>query len=89
MHPARGLFDGKTIPIGYACVEVEQHLKSSYEDNEIDFPTADGNSCFAECVGTTILWHKRDILLVGQVPLATQALPSIEPREESPATPFS
>ena len=70
MHPARGLFEGKLIPIRYACVQVEQLLKSSYEDNEIDFSTADGKSCLGECVGTTILWHKRDILLVNQVPLA-------------------
>ena len=79
VHPARGLFEGKPIPIGYACVQVEQLLKSSYKDNEIDFPTADGKSCLGECVGTTILWHKRDILLVDHVPLATQALPSTEP----------
>ena len=58
VHLARGLFEGKPIPIGYACVQVEQLLKSSYEDNEIDFPTADGKSCLGECVGTTILWHK-------------------------------
>ena len=89
VHPARGLFEGKPIPIGYACVQVEQLLKSSYEDNEIDFPTADGKSFLGECVGTTILWHKRDILLVDQVPLSTQALPSTEPREASPAAPFS
>jgi len=62
VHPARGLFEGKPIPIGYACVQVKQLLKSSYEDNEIDFPTADGKSFLGECVGTTILWHKRDIL---------------------------
>ena len=45
VHPARGLFEEKSIPIGYACVQVEQLLKSSYEDNKIDFPTADGKSC--------------------------------------------
>ena len=55
VHPASGLFEGKPIPLGYACVQVEQLLKSSYEDNEIDFPTADGKSCLGECVGTTIL----------------------------------
>ena len=55
VHPARGLFEGKSIPIGYACVQLEQLLKSSYEDNEIDFPTTDGKSCLGECVGTTIL----------------------------------
>ena len=81
VHPARGLFEGKPIPIGYACVQVEQLLKSSYEDNEIYFPTTHGMSCLGECVGTTILWHKRDILLVDHIPLATQALPSTEPRE--------
>ena len=58
VHPARGLFERKPIPIGYACVQVEQLLKSSYEDNEIDFPIADGKSCLRECVGTTILCHK-------------------------------
>ena len=55
VHLARGLFEGKPIPIGYACVQVEQLLKLSYEDNEIDFPTADEKSCLGECVGTTIL----------------------------------
>jgi hypothetical protein len=65
VHPARGLFEGKPIPALYACVQVEQLLKSSYEDNEIDIPTADGKSCLGECVGSTILWYKRDILPVG------------------------
>ena len=65
-----GLYEGKPIPSLYACIQVEQLLKSSYEDNEIDIPTADGKSCLGECVGSTILWHKRDILLVGQVTLA-------------------
>ena len=55
VHLARGLFEGKPIPIRYACVQVEQLLKSSYEDNEIDFPNVDGKSCLGECVGTTIL----------------------------------
>ena len=45
VHPARGLFEGKPIPDLYACVQVEQLLKSSYEDNEIDIATADGKSC--------------------------------------------
>ena len=45
VHPARGLFEEKSIPIGYACVQVEQLLKASYEDNKIDFPNADGKSC--------------------------------------------
>ena len=52
VHPARGLFEGTPIPTGYACVQVEQLLKSSYEDNEIDFPTADEKNCLGECVGT-------------------------------------
>jgi hypothetical protein len=38
VHPTRGLFEGKPIPAPYACVQVEQLLKSSYEDNEIDIP---------------------------------------------------
>jgi hypothetical protein len=65
VHPDRGLFEGKPISALYACVQVEQLLKSSYEDNEIDIPTADGKSCLGECVGSTILWYKRDILPVG------------------------
>ena len=62
---ARGLFEGKLIPPLYACVQVEQLLKSSYEDTEIDTPTVDGKNCLGEYVGSTILWHKRYILLVG------------------------
>ena len=58
VHPARGLFEGKPIPDLYACIQVEQLLKSSYEDNEIDIPTIDGKSYLGECVGSTILWHK-------------------------------
>jgi hypothetical protein len=58
VHPASGLFEGKPIPVLYACVQVEQLLKSSYEKNEIDIPTADGKSCLGECVNSTILWHK-------------------------------
>ena len=92
VHLARGLFEGKPIPIGYACVQVEQLLKSSYEDNEIDFPTADGKSCLGECVGTIILWHKQDILLVSQVPLAAPDHISQElgaARDASQAAPLS
>jgi len=40
-----GLYEGKPIPSLYACIQVEQLLKSNYEDNEIDIPTADGKSC--------------------------------------------
>jgi hypothetical protein len=54
----------------------------SYEDNEIDIPTADGKSCLGECVGSTILWHKRDILLVGQVPLAAPDYISPAPQQQ-------
>ena len=64
VDPVGGLFEGKPIPPLYACVQVEQLLKSSYKDNEIDFPTADGKNCLGECVGSTILWHKGDILPV-------------------------
>jgi hypothetical protein len=66
-----GLFKGKSILPLYACVQVEQLLKSSYEDNEIDIPTADGKNYLGECVGTTILWHKRDIVLVGPIHFAS------------------
>jgi len=45
VHPARDSFEGKLILALYACVQVEQLLKSNYEDNEIDIPTADGKSC--------------------------------------------
>jgi hypothetical protein len=69
VYPGGHLFEGKLILPLYACIQVEQLLKSSYEDNEIDIPTADGKSCLGECVGSTIPWHKQDILLVGQVPL--------------------
>jgi hypothetical protein len=58
VYPGGGLFEGKPIPPLYACVQVEQFLKSSYEDNEIDIPTVDGKTCLGECVGSTILWHK-------------------------------
>ena len=64
VHPARDLFEGNPIPALYACVEVEELLKSIYDDTEIDIPTADGKNCLGECVSNTILWHKRDILLV-------------------------
>ena len=65
MHLARDLFEGNPIPALYACVQVEELLKSSYEDNEIDIPTADGNNFLGECIGNTILWHKQDIILLG------------------------
>ena len=58
------LFEGKPIPPLYACVRVQELLKSSYEDNEIDIPTADGKTTLGQCVGITILWHKRDIILL-------------------------
>jgi hypothetical protein len=48
---------GKIPPL-YACVQVQQLLKSSYEDNDIDIPTADVKTCIGECISSTILWHK-------------------------------
>jgi hypothetical protein len=65
VDPVGGLFEGKPIPSQYACVQVEQLLKASYADNEIDIPTADGKNCLGECISSTILWHKRDIVLLG------------------------
>jgi hypothetical protein len=73
-----GLFEGKPILPLYACIQVEQLLKSSYENNEIDIPTADGKSYLGECVGSTILWHKRDIVLHGAQPIATPDLFSVK-----------
>ena len=67
VHPAGSLFEGNPTPALYACVEVEELLKSIYGDTEIDIPTADGKNCLGECVGSTILWHKQDILLVSQI----------------------
>ena len=98
VHPARDLFEGNQIPALYACIEVEELLKSNYEGNEIDILTADGKNCPGEYVGSTILWHKRDILLVSQItmsatdhispgPQQEHALPSPQPQEESPAAP--
>ena len=45
VHPAGSLFEGNPTPALYACVEVDELLKSSYEDNEIDIPTAYGKNC--------------------------------------------
>ena len=64
VDPAGALFEGKPIPPLYACVQVQELLKSSYEDNEIDIPTADGKTTLGQCVGITILCHKRDIILL-------------------------
>ena len=44
VDPMAGLFDGKPIPPLYACVQVQELLKTSYEDNEIDIPTSDGRT---------------------------------------------
>ncbi|RLN05307.1 hypothetical protein C2845_PM13G07700 [Panicum miliaceum] len=91
MHPVVGLFEGKPIPPLYACVQVEQLLKSSYEDNEIDIQTADGKICLGECVGSTILWHKRDIVLIGPQhladPVRTLPTPTPEPSSHGPLSP--
>ena len=64
VDPVAGLFDGKPIPPLYACVRVLELLKTSYEDNEIDIPTSDGRITLGECIGITIPWHKRDIVLL-------------------------
>ena len=64
VDPVVGLFDGKPIPPLYACVQVQELLKTSYEDNEIDIPTSDRRTTHGECIGITILWHKRDIVLL-------------------------
>jgi hypothetical protein len=71
VYPGGGLFEGKPIPPLYACVQVEQLLKSSYEDNKIDIPTTNGKTCHGECVGSAILWHKQDIVLLGAQPIST------------------
>ena len=78
MHLVGGLFEEKSIPPIYACIKVEQLLKSSYEDNEIDIPTVDGKNY----LGDTILWRKRDIVLVGPVPLAAPDRISLEPQQQ-------
>ena len=70
VEPVGGLFEGKPVPPLYACVQVEQVLNSIYEYNEIDIPTADGKNCLGQCVSSTILWHKRDIVLLDQIPSA-------------------
>ena len=61
---AGDLFEGKPIPPLYAYVRVQELLKSSYEDNEIDIPTVDGKTMLGQCIGINILWHKRDIILL-------------------------
>ena len=85
VHPAGSLFEGNPTPALYACVEVEELLKSIYDDAEIDIPTVDGKNCLGECVGNTILWHKRDILLVSQITMPAMEHISPHTREESPA----
>jgi len=60
MDPVGGLFEGKPFPPLYACVRVQELLKSSYEDNEIDIPISDGNITLGQFVGITIMWDKRD-----------------------------
>jgi hypothetical protein len=71
VDPVGGSFEGNPIPPLYACVQVQHLLKSSYEDNEIDIPTADGKHFLRERLGSTILWHKRDIILLGPQPSAS------------------
>ena len=70
VHPVGNLFEGNPTPAPYACVQVEELLKPSNEDNEIDIPTVDGKNCLGEYVGSMILWHKRDILLVSQITMS-------------------
>jgi len=53
VDPFWGLFEGKPIPPLYACVRVQELLKSSYAENEIDIPTADG-----ENHAWTMHWHQ-------------------------------
>jgi hypothetical protein len=82
-----GLFERKPIPPLYACIQVEQLLKSSYEDNEIDIPTADGKTGLGECVGSTILWNKQDIVLLGAQPISPsdRTLPPPPPPQQRAA----
>jgi hypothetical protein len=58
VDPVGGSFEGNPISPLHAYVKVQHVLKSSYEDHEIDIPTADGKHCLGECLGSTILWHK-------------------------------
>src|SRR6185312_6775345 len=44
VDPVGSLFEGKPIPPLYACMRVQELLKSRYEDNKIDIPTADGKT---------------------------------------------
>jgi hypothetical protein len=82
VDPVGGLFEGKPILHLYACVHVEQLLKSSYDDSEIDIPTTDGKNCLGESIGSTILWHKRDIILVGPQPLVAPDHTSPPPQKQ-------
>ncbi|RCV07756.1 hypothetical protein SETIT_1G271300v2 [Setaria italica] len=38
-------------------------INSNYDDHEIDIPTAEGIHCLGQSTSSTILWHKRDIIL--------------------------
>ena len=89
VHPVGSLFEGNPTPALYACIEVEELLKSIYDDTEIDIPTTDGKNCLGKCVGSTILWHKRDIILVSQITMTAMEHISPQIREESPVAPRS
>jgi hypothetical protein len=58
VDPVGGLFEGNLILPLYACVQVEELLKSICEDHEIDIPTSDGKHFLGECISSTILWYK-------------------------------
>ena len=61
MDPIGGLFKGKLISLIWAYLQVEELLKSSYEDNDIDIPTKYGKNYLEECVNSMVQSYKQDI----------------------------
>lgn len=80
------------IPEEYARVQVAK-VHAEHTSLEIDIPTPDGIQLLGDAVNQFILWHRRDILLVGPSPstphlpapkIAAAPAPPSPPGQDSP-----
>lgn len=74
------------IPEEYARVQVAK-VHAEHTSLEIDIPTPEGVELLGDAVNQFILWHRRDILLVGPSP-STPRPPASTPRPPAPPSPL-
>jgi hypothetical protein len=72
------MYHKKPILPDYARVTVTW-THNDYEEEEIDFPTEEGDRYIRGILGTCVLWNKEDIVLVMPMPRSQPSKPPTSP----------